>query len=191
MRTLFAACTIVTAVVLLASTAAAEGRGGAGLGKALAAAGGKGAGSAGLGRASQSLSRSSGRSRAGGMGQASGLGRAPLGRSGTIGLHDRQLAIEERNRDHRLFQADRLRQISDASGDAELAANADRMEAFAHDHYQRRVEHWEAFPQVGPQLGPAHGHVESQAAPPGLDIEIPLPEQAQQRPGWFRGWWNR
>ena len=66
----------------------------------------------------------------------------------------KQLAIEQRNRDKRLAQADHLREIAERNGNEQLAANADRMEAFAHDHYARRVVHLEKFGVTDPALDP-------------------------------------
>ena len=66
----------------------------------------------------------------------------------------KQLDIEQRNRDKRLAQADHLRQITERTGNQNLAANADRMEAFAHDHYARRVAQLEKFGVTDPALDP-------------------------------------
>jgi hypothetical protein len=66
----------------------------------------------------------------------------------------RQMEIEARNRDRRLAQADHLRQIAERNGDAELAAAADRMEAFAYDHFARRLAHWESFSGNAPPTNP-------------------------------------
>lgn len=69
----------------------------------------------------------------------------------------KQLLIEQRNRDKRLAQAQHLREIAERNGNANLAANADRMEAFAHEHYARRVAHWERFGVTDPALNPGGG----------------------------------
>jgi hypothetical protein len=68
-----------------------------------------------------------------------------------------QLLIEQRNRDKRIAQAQHLREIAERNGNANLAANADRMEAFAHDHYARRVQHLEKFGVTDPLLNPDGG----------------------------------
>jgi hypothetical protein len=128
--------------------------------------------SAGLGRASQSLGRtgsSLGRATAlnhAGLNNAGGLGRGPIappaaGRpdfaarpavappvEGSRQQH--LLSIELRNRDHRLATAEHLRQIAQRNGDAELAANADRMAASAQEHYLRRAQHLERFGTIDP-----------------------------------------
>ena len=72
----------------------------------------------------------------------------------TYNKKQKQLEIEQRNRDKRLAQAEHLRQIAERNGNENLAANADRMEAFAHDHYARRVAHLEKFGVTDPALDP-------------------------------------
>ena len=66
----------------------------------------------------------------------------------------KQLEIEQRNRDKRLAQAQHLREIGERNGNQNLLDNADRMEAFAHDHYARRVSHLEKFGVTDPLLNP-------------------------------------
>jgi hypothetical protein len=69
----------------------------------------------------------------------------------------KQLEIEQRNRDKRLAQAQHLREIGERNGNQNLLDNADRMEAFAHDHYARRVSHLEKFGVTDPTLNPGGG----------------------------------
>ncbi len=69
----------------------------------------------------------------------------------------KQLAIEQRNRDKRIAQAQHLREIGERNGNQNLLDNADRMEAFAHDHYARRVSHLEKFGVTDPLLNPGTG----------------------------------
>ena len=66
----------------------------------------------------------------------------------------KQLDIEQRNRDKRLAQAEHLRAIGERNGNQNLLDNADRMEAFAHDHYARRVSQLEKFGVTDPTLNP-------------------------------------
>jgi len=70
---------------------------------------------------------------------------------------EKQLAIEQRNRDKRIAQAQHLREIGERNGNQNLLDNADRMEAFAHDHYARRVSHLEKFGVTDPTLNPGGG----------------------------------
>jgi hypothetical protein len=69
----------------------------------------------------------------------------------------KQLAIEQQHRDKRLAQAQHLREIGERNGNQNLIDNADRMEAFAHDHYARRVSHLEKFGVTDPLLNPGGG----------------------------------
>jgi hypothetical protein len=69
----------------------------------------------------------------------------------------KQLEIEQRNRDKRIAQAQHLREIGERNGNQNLLDNADRMEAFAHDHYARRVSHLEKFGVTDPTLDPGGG----------------------------------
>ena len=69
----------------------------------------------------------------------------------------KQLEIEQRNRDKRLAQAQHLREIGERNGNQNLLDNADRMEAFAHDHYARRVSQLEKFGVTDPTLDPGGG----------------------------------
>jgi hypothetical protein len=66
----------------------------------------------------------------------------------------KQLEIEQRNRDKRIAQAQHLREIGERNGNQNLIDNADRMEAFAHDHYARRVSQLEKFGVTDPLLNP-------------------------------------
>lgn len=85
----------------------------------------------------------------------------------------KQLEIEQRNRDKRLAQAEHLRQIAERNGNENLMANADRMEAFAHDHYARRVSQLEKFGVTDPTLDPG-GVTDTLLDPAGEFAEIPL-----------------
>jgi hypothetical protein len=69
----------------------------------------------------------------------------------------KQLEIEQRNRDKRLAQAQHLREIGERNGNQSLLDNADRMEAFAHDHYARRVSQLEKFGVTDPTLNHGSG----------------------------------
>jgi hypothetical protein len=92
--------------------------------------------------------------------------------------HQHQLQIEQRNRDHRLAQAAKLRALAEKNGDAELAANADRMEQAALDHYQQRVDQLGRFGVEDLSLNAPQGDVVDAApAPtsPDLDITVDAP----------------
>ena len=69
----------------------------------------------------------------------------------------KQIEIEQRNRDKRLAQAQHLRKIGERNGNQNLMDNADRMEAFAHDHYARRVSQLEKFGVTDPTLNTGSG----------------------------------
>jgi hypothetical protein len=148
-------------LIFLALGSASMARGpGNGLGRALGQAGGQGKAASGLGRAGQNLSRLGSTGRAAGLGRATNARRGPFAEkrggwwksraaapeapSGDEDLlpHQRQIDIEMANRDHRLGQAEHLRELSERNGNPALGANADRMESFADEHYQERVEHW-------------------------------------------------
>jgi hypothetical protein len=64
----------------------------------------------------------------------------------------KQLANFQRQRDKKLAQADHLREIAERNGNANLAANADRMEAQAYEQYARKVSHLEKFGVTDPAL---------------------------------------
>lgn len=162
-------CLLAAVVTVFgAGLAQAEGKGkGGGLARALSKAGGKGSSSAGLSRASQNLSRTgsslgrSGLSTPGAM-KSMGLGKSAggalaggaAGVTTDAGQHQQQLLIEQRNRDHRLAQAQHLRELAEKNGDANLAANADRMAAFAQEHYEQRVAQLGRFGVTDPTLIP-------------------------------------
>ena len=61
---------------------------------------------------------------------------APTGRNGSLA---RQRANEQRKLDHRLGQADHLRDIAERNGNEKLLDTADRMELKAHEHYEKRI----------------------------------------------------
>ncbi len=105
---------------------------------------------------------------------ASKKGGSDLADTGeTYNKKQKQLEIEQRNRDKRLAQADHLRQIAERTGNENLAANADRMEAFAHDHYARRVAQLEKFGVSDPALDPG-GVSNPLVDPAGEFAELPL-----------------
>ena len=200
-------CAIAASLLLVLGlmTDLSAGEGGRGLGRALSQAG-KNLSAPGLnkaGKAGSSLSRSgNGLGRAGGLERAPGLARGPLGKGlgktkdvdGVVVKgpkdpaiqHEKQLLIEQRNRDHRLAQAQKLRALAEKNGDAELAANADRMEAAALEHYQQRVEHLGRFGVEDLSLNSPQGEVVVEPAPitPELDITVEAPpvESASSTP---------
>jgi hypothetical protein len=65
---------------------------------------------------------------------------------------EKQLANFQRQRDKKLSQAEHLRQIAERNGNANLAANADRMEAQAYEQYARKVSNLEKFGVTDPAL---------------------------------------
>jgi hypothetical protein len=65
---------------------------------------------------------------------------------------EKQLANFQRQRDKKLAQADHLRAIAERNGNANLLANADRMEAQAYEQYARKVSHLEKFGVTDPAL---------------------------------------
>jgi hypothetical protein len=66
----------------------------------------------------------------------------------------KQLEIAQRQRDKRLAQADHLREIAERNGNQNLADNADRMEAQAHELYQQRGNHLNKLGVTDPALDP-------------------------------------
>jgi hypothetical protein len=83
---------------------------------------------------------------------------APSADDGTTGeptgpnKKEQQLANFQRQRDKKLAQAEHLRQIAEQNGNANLLANADRMEAQALDQYAQKVAHLEKFGVTDPAL---------------------------------------
>ena len=71
-----------------------------------------------------------------------------------VNKKQKQLEIAQRQRDKRLAQADHLREIAERNGNQNLADNADRMEAHAHELYQQRVDHLNKFGVTDPALDP-------------------------------------
>ena len=174
-------------------TTVAHGEPGRGLGRALSQAG-KNIKAPSLNKAGSGLSRAGSKlGRANGLERAPGLARGPLGKlpknqpevdtavadaaKDPAQRHQKQLQIEQRNRDHRLAQAAKLRALAEKNGDAELLANADRMEQAALDHYQQRVEHLGRFGVEDLSLNPPQGDVVVEPAPasPELDITVETP----------------
>jgi hypothetical protein len=84
----------------------------------------------------------------------------------------KQLANFQRQRDKKLAQAEHLRQISEKNGNANLAANADRMEAQAHDQYAQKVAHLEKFGVTDLELNPDGGITDPLA--PSTDPLFPV-----------------
>jgi hypothetical protein len=173
---------------------------GRGLGRALSQAG-KNIKVPKLNQGGSSLSRAGSKlGRASGLERAPGLARGPLGKLSKKGpaldgaiadgakdpalRHQKQLQNEQRNRDHRLAQAAKLRALAEKNGNAELLANADRMEQAALEHYQQRVEHLGRFGVEDLSLNPPQGEVvvspgevvvEAAPSTPELDITVEAP----------------
>jgi hypothetical protein len=76
---------------------------------------------------------------------ADGVGETP-------NKKEKQLANFQRQRDKKISQAEHLRQIAERNGNTNLAANADRMEAQAHEQYAQKVSHLEKFGVTDPEL---------------------------------------
>jgi hypothetical protein len=211
------------ALLAVASAALADPPAGKGLGRALGQAGGRGNAASGLGRAGRGMSRLGAAGRGAGLGRAASAGNGPLassrgappaeGRGGwwrwrsdeaaaspageDLLPHQRQIDIEGANRDHRLGQADHLRALSERNGNVHLGENADRMEAFAEQHYQQRLEHWGAAPADGVSSATDGGYtgLEGQQLPgqplPGGETAVgdAAPQEARRGLFWWRSWW--
>jgi len=67
---------------------------------------------------------------------------------------EQQLQLFQQQRDKKLAQAEHLRGIAERNGNANLAANADRMEAQALQQYADKVAHLEKFGVTDPELNP-------------------------------------
>lgn len=67
---------------------------------------------------------------------------------------EKQLQLFQQQRDKKLAQADHLRQLAQQNGNANLAANADRMEAQALQQYADKVAQLEKFGVTDPLLNP-------------------------------------
>jgi len=76
----------------------------------------------------------------------------PAGDTTPYNKKEKQLANFQRQRDKKISQAEHLREIAERNGNANLAANADRMEAQAHEQYARKVSHLEKFGVTDPEL---------------------------------------
>jgi hypothetical protein len=146
------------------------------------------------------------------------LPKGPLGRSaGTdtvdapqdaAARHQPQLLNEQRHRDHKLAQALKLRELAERNGDADLVANADRMEAQALAHYEERVARPGKFGVTDPDLNPTVVGAPAAEAPtgeleltaPGVEVgaefavePTPAPAEAPRtaaRPWWKPKWWG-
>jgi hypothetical protein len=210
MRRTIVASTLLILVVLNVANAKDRGQG---MGRALSQVGK--ASAPGLNKAGSSLSRAGvGASRANGLQRGPGLLRGPLSKTqsglgkGAGALadlpkdpaqqHQRQLQIEQRNRDHRLAQALKLRALGEKNGDAELLANADRMEAQANQHYADRVEKLGRFGVTDPSLTPPLNGPDGETVPPdNLEVTVDVPPEAPAenprsalRNGWKPKWWG-
>jgi hypothetical protein len=183
----------VLAIGLLTTQAKGEPPAGRGLGRALSQAG-KNIKAPALNKAGSGLSRAGSKlGRGSGLERAPALARGPLAKVPKNGAapgraiadaatdpalrHQHQLQLEQRNRDHRLAQATKLRALAEKNGDTDLAANADRMEQAALDHYQQRVEHLGRFGVEDLSLNPPQGEVVVDPVPvePELDITVDAP----------------
>jgi hypothetical protein len=191
-RFLVTALVMAIAVLVGASGLMAQGKG-KGLNKALSKASGKGGANSALNRAGQNASRVGGSlNRANGLGRAGALSNktvggkslgaarggssqagesAPLDLTDAAARHQRQLVIEQTNRDRRITQAQHLREIAARNGNAELADNADRLETFANEHYEARVAQLSRFGVSDPNLptDPGTGEPPVPQPDPGTD----------------------
>jgi hypothetical protein len=167
-------------LLLAGNSAFAEGHGhGQGLNRALSAAA-RGAGNSGLARAAQSTTRSgNGLSRdVSKLGRsANGLNRASSGMS-----HSQALAAQTSNaariRDHRLQQADHLREISGRNGNERLLDTADRMQNSAQTNYDRRVG---SSDDTGSEAPPA-------ATGDSVGAAVSAPPAPSPRASWLPAW---
>lgn len=189
------ACGCFLALGLLTALSMGEPHTGRGLGRALSQAG-KNIKAPSMNKAGSSLSRAGsklGRGSGSSLGRAPALARGPLAKLPKNGAvpgnaisdaakdpalrHQHQLQIEQRNRDQRLAQAAKLRALAEKNGDADLAANADRMEQAALDHYQQRVDQLGRFGVEDLSLNAPQGGVVVDPTPasPDLDITVDAP----------------
>jgi len=90
-----------------------------------------------------------------------------------------QLLIDQRNRDHKLAQAQHLREIAQRNGNPNLLANADRMAAEAKEQYAQRLAQLEKFGVTDPTVTP--GVTTTSTLPNGMANQL-LPGGAQPRP---------
>lgn len=72
----------------------------------------------------------------------------------TANKNNKQPKLFQQHRDKRLSQADHLRQIAERNGNANLAANADRMEAQALQQYADKAARLEKFGVTDPTPNP-------------------------------------
>jgi hypothetical protein len=101
-------------------------------------------------------------------GQASGDAEEPdlpdsgddSGEPTTYNKKEKQLANFQRQRDTKIAQAEHLREIAERNGNANLLANADRMEAQALSQYEKKVAHLEKFGVTDPALDPDGGVID-------------------------------
>ena len=71
-----------------------------------------------------------------------------------VNKKEKQLLLAQKHRDKKIAQAEHLRAIAERNGNANLLANADRMEAQAQSQYAKRVAHLEKFGVTDPTLPP-------------------------------------
>lgn len=67
---------------------------------------------------------------------------------------EKQLQLFQQQRDKKISQAEHLREIAERNGNANLAANADRMEAQALQQYADKAAHLQKFGVTDPTLDP-------------------------------------
>lgn len=209
MRRIMFASTAVVVCAVSSSLADSPAQGpGKGLGRALSQVGKGNPAGGGMNKVGKDLSRV-GAGRANGLNRAAALkplGKLPkegklAGRAGSeVPQHQKQLTLAQRQRDHKLDQAQKLRELAERNGNPELAANADRMEAQALQHYEERAAHLEKFGVVEPELGPVENPAEGELAlePPVIDSpEAPIVDDAPvaaEKAGGIRSaarpWWK-
>ena len=171
--------------LLVGSTAFAEGHGhGQGLNRALSAAA-RSSGNSGLARATQSTTRSGSRLSNDGTNlgrSANGLNRASSGMSHSQAI-SAQTSNAARIRDHRLEQADHLREISARNGNTRLLDTADRMQTSAQTNYERGAG---GSNRAGGQTPGAEDGAAATSVPTGT----PAPAQPSGNPraSWLPSW---
>jgi hypothetical protein len=98
---------------------------------------------------------------------ADGVGEVP-------NKKEQQLANFQRQRDKKISQAEHLRQIAERNGNANLAANANRMEAQAKEQYAQKVAHLEKFGVTDPDLDPNGDGLANPSVPSAGPLADPL-----------------
>jgi hypothetical protein len=82
-----------------------------------------------------------------------------------VSKKQKQLANFQRQRDKKLAQAEHLRMVAERNGNANLLANANRMEAQALEQYAKKVAHLEKFGVTDPLLNPNGGVIDPTTPP--------------------------